>query len=54
MKLLSLSTPLVRTNKSIGGSPAVYMWFVKVSGVMVSVSGYIAISLGRDRDGESG
>ena len=51
MKSLSLSTPLVRTNMSRGGSPAVYMWSVKVSVVMVSGSGYLVVC---DEDGLEG
>lgn len=54
MKSLSLSTPLVRTKMSKGGSPAVYMWFVIISAVMVSGSGRFA---GLDKlraDGDSG
>lgn len=54
MKSLSLSTPLVRTKMSRGGSPAVYMWLVNISEVMVSGSGRFA---GLDKlrdDGDSG
>ena len=36
----SLLTPLVRTSRSIGGSDAVYMCEVRVSGVMSSGEGY--------------
>ena len=36
MKSLNRSTPLVRMKMSSGGQPAVYMWLVRVSVVMVS------------------
>lgn len=56
MKSLSLSTPLVRTNRSRGGSPAVYIWLSSVSGVMVSGSGNLVVfdRSRADVDGESG
>lgn len=54
MKSLSLSTPLVRTNMSRGGSPAVYMWSVKVSVLMVSGSGYRAVCDDEGLEGVSG
>lgn len=50
MKSLSRSTPLVRTNMSRGGSPALYMWFVNISEVMVSGSGKF-LGLDKLRDG---
>jgi hypothetical protein len=42
MKSLSLTTPLVRINKSSGGQPAVYMFASIVSAVIVSAFWYIA------------
>jgi hypothetical protein len=56
MKSLSLSTPLVRTNKSNGGLPEVYMWLVIVSAVIVSAFGYIVMPAESSdfRGGESG
>lgn len=54
MKSLSLSTPLVRTIMSKGGSPAVYMWFVSISDVMVSGSGNLVVFDALGVEGESG
>jgi len=56
MKSLSLSTPLVRTKRSSGGLPAVYMWLVIVSAVMVSAFGYMVTPPAPSdfRGGESG
>jgi hypothetical protein len=56
MKSLSLSTPLVRTNRSKGGLSDVYMWLVIVSAVIVSTFGYMVTlsELPDLRGGESG
>lgn len=56
MKSLNRLTPLVRMNMSSGGHPAVYVWLLIVSAVIVSLSlnwGVFVFPLGAAR-GESG